>query len=81
VRRHPGLLVGGSRSLKEGASLVTAALIDILFAGRLLGVLEDRSKDNNWKIAEIELYATVAQVFKPLMDVVQRRLPITSAWR
>lgn len=73
VRCHPGLLVGGVRSLREGVSAVTSALVDVLFAGRLLKVLEDRSRDNAWKLAEIELYAWVASSFKPVMDLVQRR--------
>jgi len=73
VRRHPGLLVGGSKKIKDGASVVTAALIDILFAGRLRVVLEDHRIDDNWKLAEIELYTTVAKFFKPVMDLVQRR--------
>jgi len=73
VRRHPGLLVGGVRSLKQGASLVTATLVDVLFAGRLLKVLEDGSKDNWWKVAEIESYARIAALFKPVMDILQRR--------
>lgn len=73
VRCHPGLLVGGVTSLKEGAGLVSSALIDLLFAGRLLWVLEDRNKDDQLKLAEIEFYARVAAFFKPVMDLVQRR--------
>lgn len=72
VRCHPGLLVGGVRSMKEGCGLVTETLVDLFFAGRLLKVLEDNSKDNVWKLREIEHYARVAATVKPVMDLVQR---------
>lgn len=72
VRKHPGLLVGGARSMKEGTSLVTATLVDVLFAGRLLDIAED-PRPQAWKLAEIEFYASVAALFKPVMDLVQRR--------
>jgi len=72
VRKHPGLLVGGARQLKEGTSLVTATLVDVLFAGRLLDIAED-NRPQAWKLAEIEFYASVAALFKPVMDLVQRR--------
>ncbi|CAK0899171.1 unnamed protein product [Prorocentrum cordatum] len=72
VRKHPGLLVGGTRSMKEGTSLVTATLVDVLFAGRLLDIAED-PRPQAWKLAEIEFYASVAALFKPVMDLVQRR--------
>jgi len=73
VRCHPGLLVGGvHEQLKRGAGIVSAALVDLLFAGRLLKVLEDGNRDDSGKLAEIELYANVAAWFKPVMDLAQR---------
>jgi len=73
VRCHPGLLVGGvHEQLKRGAGIVSAALVDLLFAGRLLKVLEDSSRDDRGKLAEIEFYANVAARFKPVMDLAQR---------
>lgn len=73
VRRHPGLLVGGGQCLKAGGSFVTQALVDVLYAGRLLRVLKDKTTTNKYKIAEIEFYAWVAACFKPVMDLIQRR--------
>jgi hypothetical protein len=76
VRVHPGLLVGGARSLKQGSSLVTNMLVDVLFAGRLVDIAQD-SRPQAWKLAEIEFYASVAALFKPVMDLVQRRSVVT----
>eukprot|EP00403_Amphidinium_massartii_P011141 CAMPEP_0178422716 /NCGR_PEP_ID=MMETSP0689_2-20121128/27318_1 /TAXON_ID=160604 /ORGANISM="Amphidinium massartii, Strain CS-259" /LENGTH=301 /DNA_ID=CAMNT_0020044291 /DNA_START=33 /DNA_END=938 /DNA_ORIENTATION=+ len=73
VKRHPGLLVGGARRMKQGVSLVTAALIDLLFSGRLLAILNDRAMPSAAKLAEIEFYATLASNFKPVIDLFQRR--------
>jgi len=73
VKRHPGLLVGGSQRLKQGVSLVTATLVDVLFSGRLLSVLEDRYTPAAAKLAEIEFYVNLAAYFKPVIDVIQRQ--------
>lgn len=71
VKRHPGLLVGGA-NLKAGASLVTSALVDLVFAGRLKTVIQDETKPASSKLTEIEGYTKLAEFCKPFMDLLQR---------
>lgn len=70
VGLNPALLAGAS-DLKEGKGFGVSAIIDILYAGRLRKVFEDGARDNEGKLAEIELYTYAMASCKPILDVFQ----------
>ncbi|CAJ1405319.1 unnamed protein product, partial [Effrenium voratum] len=69
VGRSPSLLVGGAMH-KADKNMAAASLIDVLYAGRLYKVLEEEGRDNEGKLAEIELYAGLLSAFRPCVDLV-----------
>ncbi|CAE8581785.1 unnamed protein product, partial [Polarella glacialis] len=70
IGKNPSLLVGGAAGLKVEGGFAVSALVDVLYAGRLLKVLEEEGRDNEGKLKEIELYSCVLSGFKPLVNMV-----------
>ncbi|CAK9111978.1 Sodium-dependent phosphate transport protein 2B [Durusdinium trenchii] len=71
VGRSPSLLVGGAMNQATSSkNLAASTLIDVLYAGRLYRVLEEEGRDNEGKLAEIELYAQLLSAFRPCVDLV-----------
>jgi len=71
VGRSPSLLVGGAMNEATASKNPAAStLIDVLYAGRLYRVLEEEGRDNEGKLAEIELYAQLLSAFRPCVDLV-----------
>lgn len=69
---HPGLLVGWRAGHEPRRGFGVSAIIDVLYAGRLLKVLEEGGRDNAGKLAEIEMYSYVMSSLKPLVDILMR---------
>jgi len=64
---NPSLLVGGAAG-KRGKRLGISTLVDVLYAGRIVQVLDEDDRDDADKLEEIRLYSALISALKPIVD-------------